>query len=142
MPNKQYEIKKIAVVFLFEKDGKYLFLKRGHTGACDGFYMLPGGHVDEGETVLVAAVREIKEELGVIVDEKDLEFVLVEPSKTFVHFFFKVKKYIGVLKNNEPEKHDNIAFLSLDIEDILPIVRTEIEAIQKGITFMESNENF
>ena len=42
----EHETKKIAVVFLFENDGKYLFLQRGHTGACDGFYMLPGGPVE------------------------------------------------------------------------------------------------
>ena len=138
----EHETKKIAVVFLFENDGKYLCLKRGHTGACDGFYMLPGGHVDEGEGVLDAAVREIKEELNVIVKKQDLKFVLTEPSKTFVHFFFRVEKYAGILQNNEPEKHDDMAFLSLDHPEILPIVKQEIEDIQNGILFRESNENF
>ena len=43
-----YEVKKVSVVCVIEKDGKYLFLKRSKTGKGDGFYMLPGGHVDAG----------------------------------------------------------------------------------------------
>ena len=87
-----YEVKKVSVVCVIEKDGKYLFLKRSNTGKGDGFYMLPGGHVDAGESVLHAAVRELKEELGIDVKESDLEFKLVEPIKTYITFFFRVKK--------------------------------------------------
>ena len=36
-----YELKKISSVCVIEKDGKYLFVKRAHTGMADGFYMLP-----------------------------------------------------------------------------------------------------
>ena len=35
-----------------------------------------------------------------------------------------------------------LAFLSLDHPEILPIVKQEIEDIQNGILFRESNENF
>ena len=32
-----YEVKKVSVVCVIEKDGKYLFLKRSKTGKGDGF---------------------------------------------------------------------------------------------------------
>lgn len=37
-----------------------------------GFWIGPGGHVDEGEDVMSAAIREAKEETGVRLKEKDI----------------------------------------------------------------------
>lgn len=133
-----YEVKKIAVIFIIKKDDKVLFLKRENTGKCDGYYMLPGGHVDEGETVLQAAVRELKEELNIMVAEDDLIFRLIEPTKTHIHFFFEVKKYQGVIKNNEPEKHAAADFLDLENPDIYPTVRDEVNAIFSGENYIEN----
>lgn len=38
-----------------------------------GFWIGPGGHVDEGEDVLSTAIREVKEETGVTISEKDIK---------------------------------------------------------------------
>ena len=135
-----YEVKKISVVCLIEKEGKYLFLKRTHTGKSDGFYMFPGGHVDEGESVLHAMVREIKEELGIDVHEFDLEFKLVEPIKTHITFFFLVKKFMGVLKNMEPEKHGEMSYLPIDDPRIHPFCKRELELIKSGISFLPNDD--
>ncbi|MBO7484008.1 MAG: NUDIX domain-containing protein [Alphaproteobacteria bacterium] len=136
-----YEIKKISVVCVIEKEGKYLFVKRAHTGVADGFYMLPGGHVDEGENILHATVRELEEELGIEVKEEDLEFQLVESIKTHITFFFKVKKYLGIPKNMEPEKHDEVVFLSADHSQVHPFSRNELGLMKQGIHFFP-NEDF
>ena len=132
-----YCVKKIAVIFVFQKGDEYLFLKREHTGAADGFYMLPGGHVDEGETLLQACVLELKEELDITVQPADLEFKMVNPIKNHVNFFFLVKKYTGELKNNEPEKHSDLRFLSPTAEGIYPTVPEELKAIEQGYSFWE-----
>ena len=134
-----YKMKKISVVCVIKKDGKFLFIKRAHTGVADGFYMLPGGHVDEGESVLHATCRELKEELGITVREEDLEFKLVEPIKTHITFFFKVKKYTGVPQNMEPEKHDEVIFLSPDHPLIHPFSKKELELIEQGIYFLPND---
>ena len=133
-----YETKKVGVIFLIKKDGKVLFVKRENTGKCDGYYMLPGGHVDVGETVLQASVRELKEELNILVREKDLFFRLVEPTKTHIHLFFEVLKYEGEIKNNEPHKHSDVEFLTLDNPDIYPSVIEEVNAMLNGIPFIEN----
>lgn len=134
-----YEMKKISVVCIIEKEGKYLFLKRTHTGLADGFYMFPGGHVEQGESVIHAMVREMKEELGITVKEEDLEFKLVEPIHTHVTFFFKVKKYTGVLQNMEPEKHSEMVFLSPDEKGIHPFTKREIKLIKQGYVFLPND---
>ena len=134
-----YEIKKISVVCLIEKEGKYLFLKRAHTGKADGFYMFPGGHVDEGEAILHAATRELKEELGIDVKESDLEFKLVEPLKTHVVFFFYVKKFTGIPINMEPEKHEEILYLPSNADGIHPFCQRELELIKKGVSFLAND---
>lgn len=135
-----YEVKKVSVVCVIEKDGKYLFLKRSNTGKGDGFYMLPGGHVDAGESVLHAAVRELKEELGIDVKESDLEFKLVEPIKTHITFFFRVKKFDGILQNMEPNKHSEMVFLDPNSEGIHPCSKKELELIKNGISFLANDE--
>ena len=133
-----YELKKISVIFVIRKDNQFLFVKRTNTGKCDGYYMLPGGHVDENETVLNACVRELKEELDICVRPSDLRFCLVEPTKTHIHLFFEVLKYSGEIKNNEPDKHGSVDFLSLENPEIYPTVVDELKAISNKCSFIEN----
>lgn len=134
-----YDLKKISAVCVIEKDGKFLFVKRAHTGMADGFYMLPGGHIEVGETVLHATCRELKEELGIEVKESDLEFKLVEPIKTHITFFFKVKKYAGTPQNMEPNKHDEVVFLNPDHPLIHPFSKKELALMKQGIHFFPND---
>ena len=53
------------------------------------FYMLPGGHHEEGETLKEACVREIEEEFGITVTPEELEFVVVGTRR--VAFYFRCK---------------------------------------------------
>jgi len=64
---------------LLEK-GKVLLVKRS-IPPFFGFWVLPGGHVDYGETVENAIKREMKEELGVPVKIKELFGVYSDPTR-------------------------------------------------------------
>lgn len=70
----------VAVGVLRSTDGRVLLAERrpGSDGA--GFWELPGGKIDAGETPAQAAARELGEELGVRVDE-------LEPWRTHTHDF-------------------------------------------------------
>lgn len=129
--------KKVAVIFVIKKGNEYLFQKRTHTGSQDGWYMMPGGHVDEGESVIHAAVRELKEELDVVVAPEDLKFKLVKPEKEHISFFFEVMNFQGEIKNNEPEKHGDLRYLSATHPEIYPSIAREIEAIERNEMFLE-----
>lgn len=130
-------LKKISAVFLIKKEKKYLFQQRKKYSLYHGGYVLPGGHIEEGETILQGAVRELYEELDILVDEADLEFKMVEPIENYIVFFFEVKKYTGVLKNKEPEKHLDVCFLDLSDEKIHPLTLNEIIMIEQGVHFLQ-----
>jgi ADP-ribose pyrophosphatase YjhB (NUDIX family) len=52
---------------LVEKDGKFLIVQESKPGR-EGLYNLPGGHIDNDETLAEAAVRETAEETGYSVE--------------------------------------------------------------------------
>lgn len=133
-------IKKTSVVFLVKENGKYLFQKRKDVNSYGEFYVLPGGHVEEGESVKSAAIRELFEELDIVVNGTDLEFKLVQSSKNYITFFFEVKKYKGQIKNKEKDKHEDVCFLSLEDEKIYPLTLKEICEANAGHIFMDLDE--
>ena len=59
------KISSMAIVMAGEKEGKILLLNS------EGEWVFPKGHVEEGETYLETAIRELHEESGVVVKEED-----------------------------------------------------------------------
>lgn len=130
-----YCIKKVSAVFILENDSKFLFLKRNDK--FKGYYLLPGGHIEDNETVLNGAIRELKEELGITVQPQQLQFALLKPTADYMTVFFRVLKYEGDLQNMEPEKHPDMAWLDLSSPEIFPQVVQELKAIQNNIFYLE-----
>ena len=54
---------KSAVHIIIIKDNKILIQKRKGSKLWPGYYSLPAGHIDEGETQYSAVVREAHEEM-------------------------------------------------------------------------------
>lgn len=64
-----------ARVIFVNEDGKVLLGLREKAAYASGKWMLPGGTTDRHETVLESAIRESKEELGILVKKENLNFV-------------------------------------------------------------------
>jgi 8-oxo-dGTP diphosphatase len=62
----------VVAAALTNQAGEILLQKRPEGRSMAGLWEFPGGKVDEGETPESALVRELKEELGVVVDPFDL----------------------------------------------------------------------
>ena len=127
---KRVKLPVAAHVFLL-RSGSVLLLRRRGTGFEDGNYGPVGGHLDGGESVTQAAVRECREEVGVEIDPIDLDFIGVthydSPTGEGIDFFFKVTRWIG-----EPYPRiecDDLRWCSLDTlpENTIPFVRRAIE---------------
>jgi 8-oxo-dGTP pyrophosphatase MutT (NUDIX family) len=72
----QFRVVPVAIVFLRRDVGdtaEVLLQLRQGTGFMDGHWAAAAaGHVEAGESVLEAAVREATEELGITIDPADL----------------------------------------------------------------------
>jgi 8-oxo-dGTP diphosphatase len=132
----------IAVHIFFLRDTDILLLRRFNTGYEDGNYSVVAGHVDAGETVTQAAVREIEEEAGIQVNAKDLQIVHVMNRKSNderVDFFMTVRQWAGEIVNMEPGKCDDLSWHPIASlpENMIPYVRRAIECFQNGIQYSE-----
>lgn len=134
-----------AVYLIFREKNKILLLRRFNTGWSDGLYSLPSGHLDGNETARQCAVREAKEEVGVVIRLKDLKFVHVvnrmadNKDHERVDFFFAVQKYQGTLKNAEPEKCDNLKWAPINKlpKNMVPDVKAVLSEINKNHYYSE-----
>lgn len=63
----------VAAIALVDSQGRLLLAQRPEGKHMAGLWEFPGGKVDEGETPEQALVREILEELGVLIRPHDLE---------------------------------------------------------------------
>jgi 8-oxo-dGTP diphosphatase len=136
----------LAAFVILRKDGKFASLLRSNTGWMDGYYGLPAGKVEKGESAVAAAIREAKEEAGVIVKDNDLEHTLTlhrydkdNPAKEWIDIFFVTDKWQGNAYNAEPEVHGELVWLdSKKLPDnMTPYIHAAVEAIDRGETYLE-----
>ncbi|MEV4112813.1 NUDIX domain-containing protein [Nonomuraea sp. NPDC049695] len=92
-----------------------LLARRKGTGYGDGLWHLPSGHLEAGESVTEAAVREAGEELGVVIDPADLTFAhVMHRAPERVGLFFATRKWTGDPYNAEPDKCSELAWWPVD----------------------------
>lgn len=135
---------KVAVFLILtrEVNGKteILLQERYNTGYMDGKYDAAcSGHLEKGESVSMALVREAKEEIGIDIDEKDLKFVeLIHSYKEdYINVFFTTKKYSGTPKIMEPDKCDDLRWFDIENlpENIFTRIKNVLININKGILY-------
>jgi ADP-ribose pyrophosphatase YjhB (NUDIX family) len=111
-----------AAYVVLRRGDEVLLMLRANTGYMDGFWAVPAGHVERGESALEAAVREVREEVGVEIDPADLVPVTAmhrtggngDPIDERVDFFFTASKWSGEPRLMEPEKADALEWFALD----------------------------
>lgn len=136
---------RIAAAHLFlVKNQRVLLSQRANTGFEDGNYSVPAGHVDGGEQIRDAMIREAMEEIGVSIANDSLRSVPVKHRNCAGHerldYFFSVTNWYGAVTNREPEKCGGLFWADLDglPSNLIAYVRAAIAHYQNGVTFSES----
>ena len=122
----------LTVLCLLHKDGSYLLqdrIKKDWKG-----YTLPGGHIEPGESIVDAAVREMKEETGLTVLNPRLCGVKQFPidGGRYIVFLFEATEYEGELISSEEgamhwisvEKLKDVNLVN-DFEDLVRVMLDE-----------------
>lgn len=149
MSNWEHRHKVIPAVYLIlrRQDGNILLIKRANTGYMDGWYSMPSGHLDGGETADMAMVREAKEEVGIDIRQSDLRMVHLlhrmaeEGDHERFDVGFEATVWQGRPKNAEPEKCDELLWADpaeLPAQTI-PVVRQVIEHTNRGSFYSTHN---
>jgi len=126
----------VATNVLIEKDGKILLSLRQNTGWADGQMTIPGGHTEDGESVVEAAIREAKEELGINLTPSDLTYLCTE-NKSTQRFYLSVifiTKTDQIPTNTEPDKCKELVWADPNSlpENVAPNFKQIIEKAYLG----------
>lgn len=108
----------IGVGVLLIRENQVFLLKRAYK---DWGFGVVTGELNQGETLRQSAIRHVEKEVGVLINESDLNFV------GFVHyntehtneaplvFFFSAQNWTGEPFNKQPERHNEVGWFNLQL---------------------------
>lgn len=132
-----------AAYVLLLRDREVLLQLRSGTGFRDGYWAAgAAGHVELGEAVFAAAVREAAEELGIRIEAADLEPLTVlhrrqptgKPIDERVDFFFACRRWSGEPRRMEAAKSADLRWFPLDAlpDPVVPHELLVLDALREG----------
>lgn len=102
-------------------------------------YDLPGGHLEPGEDLYEAMIREANEEIGITIKRENMQIVHIYHhfSKDVLKFVFKVTNYSGEIKNLEPEKCKEIRWIDINNlpENTIKGIKNEIINVYNDVYY-------
>lgn len=142
MKRERYQLS-VAVFVVLRRDDEICLIRRANTGWMDGFYSLPAGGLEYGETLLCAAAREANEETGVIIRPEHLKsghsmHVKTDDRSWMGHFFlcseWREEPYVA-----EPDKHSELRWVNISAlpDNTVPYVKQALNAILAGEIYSE-----
>jgi len=139
MMTERFKLVSAVHLFLIH-DEQVLLLRRRNTGYEDGNYSVIAGHLNGGEEVKTAAIREAKEEAGIEIVPQDAVLVGVMHRRADderIDFFLAVSSWSGEIINNEPGKCDDLSWFGFDElpDNVIPYVRRALENYRRGRWF-------
>lgn len=134
----------IYVLGILEQAGKILFLLRKNTPIFSNYYGLVGGKVEDGESVVTALIRELHEEIGIVMTHNDMNLAHCisfknEQGADRFALVFKINRWQGEVINCEPNKQAEIAWFSYDAlpDNVIPRHRQIVEMVHDNVLYSE-----
>lgn len=142
----------VYVILKRARDGQIFLIQRAHTGYMDGHWHLPSGHMemDQRELPMIAAAREVREEVGVVISPYSIQCVHVsfrpqhDDTGPRMDLFFSTCIWRGEPHNAEPSKCSAVCWAhpaNLPMP-MTPHVREAINNIQRGMLYAELGDAF
>jgi 8-oxo-dGTP diphosphatase len=133
----------VSVFVIVHRGDDILLLRRANTGWKDGQLSLPAGAHDGGETLEAAAVRELREETGLVAIERDMKLVHLlhchvgDGGAEWLGAFFLAERWTGIPAVVEAAKHDHLDWYPLHTlpADLIPYTKQGLEKALAGVPF-------
>lgn len=133
-----------AYVVLQRPDGAVLLQLRRGTGYLDEHWAVLAGHLEPGETITAAAVREVAEESGITIETADLEPLTTlhrfvpngPPIEQRCDFFFRARSWTGEPVPLEPHTCADMRWFPLNSlpSPVVPHELTVLQYLAQGMT--------
>jgi len=108
---------------------------RKNTQYFSDFWSLPVGHVETNESLLVALERELSEELGIELIQKEVFCVKTDEKNSVYHQVFIINDFHGQINNQEPQYCEELRWCELENlpEPLTPISREILSELKKKL---------
>ena len=124
----------LAVIFIENSKGEFLIQKSSIEKGSE--YGTTGGHVDSGETPFEAIKREVKEELGINVDNEDIKELGYMLYDIPLRYMFYLNKDIDI--NDIKVQTEEVEFVKyMSIDEINEIINQDLMTKSHAIQFKE-----
>jgi 8-oxo-dGTP diphosphatase len=111
----------VAAAVILREDGSFLLGRRPSGTVYAGWWEFPGGKIEAGETPRDALVRELEEELGIVV-QRAYPWIMREHVYAHAHVrlhFFRVVEWSGELRDLQ---HDALEWQRSDAVTVAPML--------------------
>jgi 8-oxo-dGTP diphosphatase len=122
------EVVDVAVSVLRDARGRVLLAQRTPRQVAAGYWELPGGKIDAGETAAAAAARELREEIGVHARSLEPWFVYEHqfPTKRVRLHFFRITQWDG---NPHGIEGQQLAWVDPAQPQVAPLLPSNVRAL-------------
>lgn len=134
MSNQDRPVTEVAAGILLDSEGRYLLGQRPEGKPYAGYWEVPGGKIEVGETVFDALKRELQEELGIDIESSE-ELVVLEHD--YPHAYVRlhvsiIRKWSGIPRGCEGQalSWESLENLKPSVEPLLPAAWPMLEKLQ------------